>query len=135
MQRIWIGPCCSPRRRGPTGPRPPFSPRVLEEFWAPGPRLHVVNALSDDEHPCQALADFLTLRERWGSLRGRTIAFIGDGNNVAVSLVQAAAMLGVHVHLAGPVGYQLPHAVVRRATSAARHGVRLRLFADAKAAS
>jgi ornithine carbamoyltransferase len=111
-----------------------FSHRVLAEFAAAAPRLHVVNALTDDEHPCQALADFLTLRERWGSLRGRTIAYVGDGNNVAVSLVHAAAMLGVHVHVASPRGYQLPHTAVQQATSAARHGVRLRLFTDAAAA-
>jgi ornithine carbamoyltransferase len=108
-----------------------FSHRVLEEFAAAAPRLHVVNALTDDEHPCQALADFLTLRERWGSLRGRTIAYVGDGNNVAVSLVHAAAMLGVHVHVASPEGYQIPHTAVQQAARAARHGVRLRLFTDA----
>ena len=111
-----------------------FSHRVLEEFAAAAPRLHVVNALTDDEHPCQALADFLTLRERWGSVRGRTIAYVGDGNNVAVSLVHAAAMLGVHVHAASPEGYQLPHTAVQQAARAARHGVRLRLFTDAMAA-
>jgi ornithine carbamoyltransferase len=111
-----------------------FSQRLLEEFAAAAPRLHVVNALTDDEHPCQALADFLTLRERWGSLRGRTIAYVGDGNNVAVSLVHAAAMLGVHVHVASPEGHQLPHAAVQQATSVARHGVRLRLFTDAATA-
>ena len=77
------------------------------------PRLHVVNALTDEEHPCQALADCLTLRERWGTLRGRTIAFVGDGNNVATSLAHAAAMLGVHVHVASPEGYELPAARAR----------------------
>ena len=61
-----------------------------------------INALTDEEHPCQALADFLTLQERWGTLRGRTIAYVGDGNNVATSLAHAAAMLGVHVHVASP---------------------------------
>jgi ornithine carbamoyltransferase len=111
-----------------------FSHRVLEEFAAAAPRLHVVNALTDDEHPCQALADFLTLRERWGSLRGRTITYVGDGNNVAVSLVHAATMLGVHVHVASPEGYQLPRTVVQQATSAAHHGARLCLFTDAAAA-
>jgi ornithine carbamoyltransferase len=111
-----------------------FSHGLLEEFAAAAPRLHVVNALTDDEHPCQALADFLTLRERWGSLRGRTIAYVGDGNNVAVSLAHGAAMLGVHVHVASPEGYQLPHAAIRQATSVARHGVRLRLFTDPAAA-
>jgi ornithine carbamoyltransferase len=108
-----------------------FSQRLLEEFAAAAPRLHVINALSDDEHPCQAVADCLTLRERWGALRGRTVAYVGDGNNVAVSLVHAAAMLGVHVHVASPEGYQLAHATVQQATSVARHGARLRLFTDA----
>ena len=91
----------------------------------------MVNALSDDEHPCQALADFLTLREHWGTLRGRTIAYVGDGNNVAVSLAHAAAMLGVHLHVASPEGYALSHAAVQQATSVVRHGARLRLFTDA----
>jgi len=91
----------------------------------------VVNALTDTHHPCQALADVLTLQEHFGQLRGRTIAYVGDGNNVATSLTHAAAMLGVHVHVASPEPYQLPHAVVQQATSVARHGARLRLFTDA----
>jgi ornithine carbamoyltransferase len=107
-----------------------FSQQILEEFAAATKRLHVINALTDEQHPCQAIADFLTLQEQWGSLRGRTIAYIGDGNNVAASLAHAAAMLGVHVHVASPEAYQLPHAVVQQATSVARHGARLRLFND-----
>jgi ornithine carbamoyltransferase len=90
-----------------------------------------VNALTDQEHPCQAIADFLTLEEHIGPLRGRTIAYIGDGNNVATSLAHAGAMLGVHVHIASPEPYQLPHAVVQQATASARHGARLRLFSEA----
>jgi ornithine carbamoyltransferase len=108
-----------------------FSQQLLKEFATAAPRLHVFNALSDDEHPCQAVSDFLTLRERWGTLRGKTLAYVGDGNNVAVSLVHAAAMLGVHLHIASPEGYQLPHAAVQQATSVARSGARLRLFSDA----
>jgi len=107
-----------------------FAQRTLEEFAASAPRLHVINALTDDEHPCQILADFLALLERWGSVRGRTIAFVGDGNNVATSLAYAAAMLGVNLHIASPDGYQLPDAVLQRSTHAARHGARLRLFSD-----
>src|SRR5262245_22998561 len=99
-----------------------FSQQFLEQFAAAAPRLHVINALSDSEHPCQAVADFLTLREQWGALRGRTLAYVGDGNNVAVSLVHAAAMLGVHLHIASPDGYQLPHGAVQQATSVARYG-------------
>jgi ornithine carbamoyltransferase len=108
-----------------------FSQEILQEFAAAAKRLHVVNALTDREHPCQAIADFLTLQERWGQPRGRTIAYIGDGNNVATSLAHAAAMLGVNVHVASPEPYQLPHAVVQQATAVARGGARLRLFTDA----
>jgi ornithine carbamoyltransferase len=108
-----------------------FSQRLLEEFAEAAPLLHVINALSDTEHPCQAVADMLTLREQWGALRGRTIAYVGDGNNVAVSLTHAAAMVGAHVHVASPDGYQLPDAAVQQATRVARYGARLRLFTDA----
>jgi ornithine carbamoyltransferase len=108
-----------------------FSQEILQEFAASTTRLHVVNALTDQEHPCQAIADFMTLQQHLGQLRGRTIAYVGDGNNVATSLAHAAAMLGVHVHVASPEPYQLPHAVVQQATSVARHGARLRLFTDA----
>jgi ornithine carbamoyltransferase len=107
-----------------------FAQHVLQEFADAAPRLHVVNALTDEEHPCQAIADFLTLRERLGALRGRTIAYVGDGNNVAASLAHAASMLGVHLHVASPDGYQLPHSVVQQATLVSRSGARLRLFGD-----
>jgi ornithine carbamoyltransferase len=107
-----------------------FSQQLLQEFAAAAERLHVINALTDDEHPCQALSDCLTLREHWGSLRGRTIAYVGDGNNVASSLAHAAAMAGANLHVASPDGYQLSDAVVHQATSVARHGARLRLFTD-----
>ena len=108
----------------------PFSQQLLLEFAAAAERLHVINALTDDEHPCQALSDCLTLREHWGSLRGRTIAYVGDGNNVASSLAHAAAMAGADLHVASPDGYQLSDAVVHQATSVARYGARLRLFTD-----
>jgi ornithine carbamoyltransferase len=108
-----------------------FSQHVLQDFAAAAKRLHVVNALTDQEHPCQAIADFLTLQEHLGPVRGRTVAYVGDGNNVATSLAHAAAMLGVHLHVASPEPYQLPHAVVQQATAVARHGARLRLFSDA----
>jgi ornithine carbamoyltransferase len=65
----------------------------------------VINALTDDHHPCQALADVLTLRERFGDLRGLPVAYVGDGNNVAHSLVEAAALTGIDLRLACPDGY------------------------------
>jgi ornithine carbamoyltransferase len=108
-----------------------FSQRLLEQFAGATRRLSVINALTDEQHPCQAIADFLTLQEHWGFMRGRTVAFVGDGNNVAASFTHAAAMMGVNVHIASPEGYTLPHAVVQQATSVARHGARLRLFSDA----
>jgi ornithine carbamoyltransferase len=107
-----------------------FSQQLLQQFAAAATRLHVINALTDEEHPCQALSDCLTLRAHWGSLRGRTIAFVGDGNNVAVSMAHAAAMAGAHMHIASPDGYQLSDTAVQQATGAARHGARLRLFTD-----
>ena len=80
----------------------------------------VVNALSDDEHPCQALADLLTIRERKGGVRGVRIAFIGDGNNVAASLAQASAMAGAHFTIASPPGYRLREEVMLQAEEYAR---------------
>jgi ornithine carbamoyltransferase len=68
----------------------------------------VINALSDEEHPCQALADLLTVLERFGSLRGVRLAFIGDGFNVAASLAEASALTGVSFAMASPAGYSLP---------------------------
>jgi ornithine carbamoyltransferase len=65
----------------------------------------VVNALTDEHHPCQALADLLTLRERFGSLDGLKVAYIGDGNNVARSLAEAALLAGIDVVVAAPSGY------------------------------
>ncbi len=72
----------------------------------------VINALSDDEHPCQAFADLLTVQEHKGRLAGATIAYVGDGNNCAVSLAIAAASVGAHFAIASPAGYELPAAAV-----------------------
>lgn len=74
----------------------------------------VVNLLSDRAHPCQALADLMTLRHAWGSFRGRSLAWVGDGNNVCRSLALGAASLGVHVRLASPGGYGLDPADLER---------------------
>jgi ornithine carbamoyltransferase len=111
-----------------------FAHDTLTTFANAAPRLCVVNALSDQEHPCQALADFLTLREHWGDLAGRTVTFVGDGNNVATSLAQAGVMLGVNVRIASPNGYELPAAVVEQVSRVARHGAEIRLFHDPIAA-
>jgi ornithine carbamoyltransferase len=99
-----------------------FAQARLEAFAAAAPALRVVNALTDEEHPCQALADCLTMMEKWGDLRGRTIAFVGDGNNVAASLAQAAAMLGATVRVASPAGFELPQHVRDEVKAVARFG-------------
>jgi ornithine carbamoyltransferase len=101
---------------------------------AAAPCLHVINALTDEEHPCQALADMLTLRERWGNCRGRTLAFVGDGNNVATSLVHAAPRLGISVHVASPPGYQLAEDIIDEATTGAWDGAVVRRFTDPREA-
>jgi ornithine carbamoyltransferase len=107
-----------------------FAQERLERFAAAAPGLRVVNALTNEEHPCQALADMLTLRERLGELTGRTIAFVGDGNNVALSLAQAAAMLGVHVRVASPTGFELPEAAADAARAGARFDATVTVMHD-----
>ena len=102
-----------------------FRQSKLREIARATTRLRVVNALTNEEHPCQALADCLTLRERCGALRGATLAYVGDGNNVATSLAHAAAMLGIHLRLASPRGYALPAATLAAARRAARGGARI----------
>ena len=91
----------------------------------------VINALSDYEHPCQALADLLTIREKKGGLSGVTLAFIGDGNNVANSLSMAAAMTGMHFRIASPAGYEMPSAVADKAAAfASESGGSVQLLQD-----
>lgn len=107
-----------------------FAQATVVEFALAAPRLHVINALTDEEHPCQALADFQTMREHWSTWHSRTLAFVGDGNNVATSLAHAAAMLGVNFQIASPVGYELPQRVVNDCRTIARHGAQTRMFAD-----
>ena len=86
----------------------------------------VINALSDEEHPCQALADLLTVLERFGTLRGVRLAFIGDGFNVAASLAAGAALAGVSFAMASPEGYSLPEATLRMIrAAAAKHGAQI----------
>ena len=111
-----------------------FAQERLLRIAAAAPQLHVVNALTDEEHPCQALADMLTLREHLGSTAGRTVTFVGDGNNVAASLAHAGAMLGMNVRVASPPGYELPGAVADAARKVARHGALIEISNDPQAA-
>jgi ornithine carbamoyltransferase len=88
-----------------------FSEQLIVDF-ATHAGCHVVNGLTDSTHPCQALTDILTMQEALGEIRGRRLAFVGDGNNVAVSLATICAMLGVSFAIASPSGYELPPAVL-----------------------
>ncbi|MBN1855351.1 MAG: ornithine carbamoyltransferase [Dehalococcoidia bacterium] len=91
-----------------------FSHETLVEL-AQHASVSVINALSDVEHPCQALADVLTIREKKGRLEGVRLAYVGDGNNVARSLALLSGMLGVHFAIATPEGFQLDEATVTQA--------------------
>lgn len=111
-----------------------FGQDRLVQIGASTTRLHVINALSDEQHPCQALADIQTLTELWGSLKSRTVAFVGDGNNVATSMVHASVMLGMSVRIATPKRYELPNDVVLEAGRVATDGAALVQFTDPKKA-
>ena len=111
-----------------------FAQERLHQIAEITPKLHIINALSNEEHPCQALADMQTLHERWGAVAGRRIAYVGDGNNVCTSLVHASMMLGVHVHVATPKGFELPDEVVDQAGEVSQNGAGLTEFTDPKAA-
>jgi ornithine carbamoyltransferase len=96
-----------------------FTQESLDQLAAHA-RIPVINALSDRFHPCQALADFFTLEERFGNLRGLKFAYIGDGNNMCHSLLSTAARVGAHVRIATPAGYEPDAAIVADAKRAAR---------------
>lgn len=88
-----------------------FSPEHITELakWS---RVPIINGLSDKSHPCQALADVLTLYEHFGSLRGLKLAYVGDSNNVARSLAEAAMLLGIKMTVASPEGYQFDRSTI-----------------------
>ena len=101
-----------------------FEQATLEEM-AQYSTIPVVNALSNAEHPCQALGDLLTIVEKYGSLEKITLAYIGDGNNVAASLALAATSVGMNFRIASPPGYGLPEEILQHA----------KLFAEESGAS
>jgi ornithine carbamoyltransferase len=95
----------------------------------------VINALSDLEHPCQALADYFTLQERFGGLKKITVAYVGDGNNVAHSLLLTCACLGSSIRIATPKGYSPSAQIVADARKIAKHtGAQIELLTDPYAA-
>ncbi|HTS37011.1 MAG TPA: ornithine carbamoyltransferase [Candidatus Solibacter sp.] len=103
----------------------------MAEFAA----VPVINALSDLEHPCQALADYLSLQERYGDLKKITLAYVGDGNNVAHSLLLTAACLGSSIRIATPKGYEPNARIVSEAKKLAKQtGARIEMLTDPHAA-
>ena len=91
----------------------------------------VINGLSDYNHPCQGMADALTIQESFGNLKGLNVSFVGDGNNVAVSLMHICSKLGAHFTIASPEGYELPAAPVEIARQiASETGSTIKLLRD-----
>ena len=93
------------------------------ELLARHATVHVINGLSDREHPCQAISDLMTIYERKGKLEGLTLAYVGDGNNVASSLILAATMMRMHFALAAPDGYWIQDEVLNLALGFAKENI------------
>ena len=106
-----------------------FSQQELEEYskWSSIP---VINALTDLEHPCQALADYLTIQEKFGKLKGINLSYIGDGNNVANSLMICGAMLGVNVKICSPKGFEADSNILEKAKSLSSFGSKISICND-----
>jgi ornithine carbamoyltransferase len=100
------------------------------EILANNADIPVINALSDLEHPCQALADILTIYEHKETMEGLTLAFIGDGNNTAHSLMLAAALCGINFHIASPKGYRVQDKILKTAQQYAADSQSTILFTE-----
>ncbi len=99
-------------------------------------RVPVINGLSDYNHPCQALADALTIKEEFGNLDGLTVSYIGDGNNVAISLMKVSTKLGAHFRIANPEGYDIPEKDIQQSQGlAVDTGGSVTLLNDPRAAA
>jgi ornithine carbamoyltransferase len=112
-----------------------FAQADVEEL-ARNASIPVINGLTDSSHPCQALADVMTIRERFGRLEGLTVVYLGDGNNVCASLMVAAAKLGLNFRAATPTGYAPPPEAVGIARAAAAEtSATIELLADPREAA
>lgn len=109
-----------------------FAHEDIEEFakWASVP---VINALTDKSHPCQIMADILTIKEYFGDVKGKKLAYVGDGNNVLHSLLIGCSMFGMDISVATPEGYEAPEDAVELAKKyAAETGSKVEFYRDAK---
>ena len=106
-----------------------YSQSLLEEYsrWATIP---VINALTDLEHPCQALADYLTIKEEFSDFKNVVLTFVGDGNNVANSLILTGALLGIEVRIACPRGYEPSPLIMKKARMIYRNENLLKIYHD-----
>ena len=104
------------------------------EVFAKYAKMPIINALTDLEHPCQVLADLQTVQENFGSFKGLTFTYVGDGNNMAHSILLGCALVGMNVRIAAPVGYQPDQAVVDQAKAIAAGNSEIVITSDPKAA-
>lgn len=112
-----------------------FKHKALEEL-AMHAEIPVINGLSDFVHPCQALSDFFTLTEKWGAVRGRTLTYVGDGNNTCNALIHTAVKLGVNIRVCSPEGYEPNSRLVNEAMRMAmEHGGEVTILNDPDAAA
>ncbi|MEH1923417.1 ornithine carbamoyltransferase [Nostoc sp.] len=111
-----------------------FAQQDLETF-AEYAKIPVINALTDAEHPCQVLADLLTIKEGFGTFAGLTLTYVGDGNNMANSLMLGCALVGMNVRIATPKGYEPDSRIVEQARAIANHKTEVLLTHDPELAA
>jgi ornithine carbamoyltransferase len=111
-----------------------FEQQELETF-ASHAEIPVINALTDLEHPCQVLADLQTVQETFGSLTGLTLTYVGDGNNMANSLLLGCALMGMNIRIASPPGYEPDSGIVAKAQAIANDRSQVLITADLEAAA
>ncbi|BAU64082.1 ornithine carbamoyltransferase [Stanieria sp. NIES-3757] len=104
------------------------------KIFAQYAQIPIINALSDLEHPCQILADLLTIQERFGVIEGLTLSYVGDGNNVAHSLLIGGALMGMNVHIATPANHQPDSQILQQAQQLAQNGAKIFVTQDPIAA-
>jgi len=112
-----------------------FEHKIVEE-WADHASIPVINGLTDMHHPCQALADVFTIKEKKGSIKGLKLTYIGDGNNVAHSLIEICSKTGVDISLACPKGYEPDKKIVKSAIEdAKKQGSKVEILSDPQKAA
>jgi ornithine carbamoyltransferase len=100
------------------------------EIFANYADIPIINALTDSEHPCQILADFLTIQETFGKLSGLTLTYLGDGNNVANSLLLGGVLMGMNINIATPKDYQIQPEIIEKAQNLAQENAKIMITND-----